>query len=161
VISGTPNTVGTANFTIRANNSGSIADRTFSFAINPALPVFSDSSVNNSARVGIAYSDAVAASETASYSVFSGALPGGISLNTSTGAIAGTPTTSGTYTFIIRATNVTGSTNTATLTITVTSGSRLWNGTTFVNGNTRAWNGTAFVSTTTKVWNGSAWINAK
>ena len=161
-ITGTPTTVGTSTFVIRATNvTGSANTPSLSIVVRPRTPVFSDASVNSSARVGIAYSDGVSASETASYSVFSGSLPPGLSLNASTGAIAGTPTTSGTYTFVIRATNVTGSTNTGTLTITVTGGSRIWNGTTFVIGNTKAWNGTAFVSTITKVWNGSAWINAK
>jgi hypothetical protein len=160
VISGTPNTVGTANFTIRADNSGSIADRTFSITINPALPIYSDSTVASTAIVGTAYSDSVSASEAASYSVFSGSLPGGLSLNTSTGAITGTPTTPGVFTFVIRATNVTGSANTGTLTITVTSGAKVWNGTAFVAGTTRVWNGTAFVSSTTRIWNGSSWVSA-
>jgi hypothetical protein len=161
VISGTPNTVGTASFTIRANNSGSIADRTFSFTINPALPSFSDSTVNSSARIGIAYSDGVSASETSSYSVVAAPnnLPPGLSLNTSTGAITGTPTTPGTYSFRIRATNVTGSTDTAVLTITAISAARVWNGTSFVSGLVNVWNGTSFVSGTIRVWNGSAWVN--
>jgi hypothetical protein len=102
----------------------------------------------------------VSATEAASYSVFSGALPDGLSLNTSTGAITGTPTSPGVFNFVIRATNVTGNRNTGTLTITVLSGARVWNGTAFVAGTTTAWNGTAFVSTTTKVWNGSAWTSA-
>lgn len=160
-ISGTPTTVGTANFTIRAANYSSTTDRTFSFTVNPALPVFSDGSVDSSARVGIAYSDGVSASEAASYSVFSGALPNGLSLNTSTGAITGTPTTPGTFTFVIRATNVTGSTNTGTLTITVISAARVWNGSAFVSGLANVWNGTAFVSGTIRVWDGSAWVNTK
>ena len=109
--------------------------------------------------MGTAYSDSVSASEAASYSVFSGALPGGLSLNTSTGAITGTPTTPGVFTFVIRATNVTGTANTGTLTITVTSGGKVWNGTDFVSGTTRVWNGTSFVSSTTTVWNGSAWVS--
>lgn len=163
VISGTPTTVGTASFTIRANNSGSIADRTFSFTINPALPVFSDGSINSSARVGIAYSDSVSASETASYSVVAAPnnLPPGLSLNTSTGAITGTPTTPGTYSFRIRATNVTGSTDTAVLTITVISSARVWNGSAFVVAQARVWNGSAFVTGTIRVWDGTAWVNTK
>jgi hypothetical protein len=160
-ITGTPTTVGTSTFVIRATNvTGSTNTPSRTIVVNPRTPVFSDSSVNSSARVGTPYSDAVAASEVDSYSIFSGALPVGLGLNTSTGAITGSPTTFGTYTFIIRATNVTGNTNTATLTITVTSGSKVWNGTTFVVGNTKAWNGTTFVSTTTKVWNGSAWVSS-
>jgi hypothetical protein len=160
-ITGTPTTVGTSTFVIRATNvTGSTNTPSRTIVVNPRTPVFSDSSVNSSARVGTPYSDAVAASEVDSYSIFSGDLPLGLSLNTSTGAITGSPTTFGTYTFIIRATNVTGNTNTATLTITVTSGSKVWNGTTFVVGNTKAWNGTTFVSTTTKVWNGSAWVSS-
>ena len=159
IISGTPSAVGTASVTVRANNSGSTADRTFTFTVNPALPVFSDSTVNSSARVGIAYSDGVAASETASYSLFSGALPTGLSLNTSTGAITGTPTTPGTFTFVIRATNVTGSTNTGTLTITAISAARVWNGSAFVSGLANVWNGSAFVSGIIRVWDGTVWKN--
>jgi hypothetical protein len=161
-ITGTPTTVESQGFTIRAygSNEGSI-DTALSINVRPALPVFSDGSVDSSARVGIAYSDGVTASEAASYSVFSGALPNGLSLNTSTGAITGTPTTPGTFTFVIRATNVTGSTNTGTLTITVISAARVWNGTAFVSGLANVWNGTAFVSGTIRVWDGSAWVNTK
>jgi hypothetical protein len=160
-LTGTPNTVGSYSFTITANGSfegSASASRTV--VVNPALPVFSDATVNSSARVGIAYSDGVAASETASYSVFSGALPTGLSLNTSTGAITGTPTTPGTFTFVIRATNVTGSTNTGTLTITAISAARVWNGTEFVSGLANVWNGTTFVSGILKVWDGTNWVNA-
>jgi hypothetical protein len=159
VLSGTPTTTGLASLTVRAYNYDRTTDRTFSLTIQPALPVFSDGSVNNSARVGVAYSDGIAASETASYSVFSGALPGGLSLNTTTGAITGTPTTPGIFTFVLRATNVTGSTNTGTLTITVISAARVWNGTTFIAGQARVWNGTSFVTGTIRVWDGSVWKN--
>lgn len=166
-ISGTPTTTGTAFFTIRASNTvngyTSSADRTFSLVINPALPVFSDGSVNSSARVGIAYSDGVTASETASYSVVAApnTLPPGLSLNTSNGAITGTPTTPGTYSFRIRATNVTGSTDTAIQTITVISSARVWNGSAFVVAQARVWNGSAFVTGTIRVWDGTAWVNTK
>jgi hypothetical protein len=161
VITGTPTATGTANVTVRAANYSSTTDRTFSFTVNPALPVFSDGSVSSSARVGIAYSDGVSASETSSYSVVAAPnnLPPGLSLNTSNGAITGTPTTPGTYSFKIRATNVTGSTDTATLTITVISAARVWNGTAFVSGLANVWNGSAFVTGTIRVWDGSTWRN--
>jgi hypothetical protein len=161
-ITGTPTTVESQSFTIRAygSNEGSI-DAPLSINVRPALPVFSDSTIASSANVGIAYSDGVSASETASYSVVAApnTLPPGLTLNTSTGAITGTPTTPGTYSFKIRATNVTGSTDTATLTITAISAARVWNGTAFVSGLANVWNGTAFVSGIIKVWDGTTWKN--
>jgi hypothetical protein len=60
---------------------------------------------------------------------------------------------------VIRATNVTGSTNTPTLTITVFSSIRVWNGSAFVFGRTRVWNGSSFVDGRIRVWNGSSWVD--
>jgi hypothetical protein len=169
VISGTPSAVGTASVTVRANNSGSTADRTFTFTVNPALPIFSDASVASPAISGNTYLDAVAASEAESYSVRNstntgvGTLPDGLTLITTglgAGTIGGIPTTAGTTEFRIRATNVTGSTDTEILTITVISGAKVWNGTAFVAGTTKVWDGTSFVSSTTRVWNGSAWVSS-
>jgi hypothetical protein len=122
-------------------------------------PVFSDASVSSSASVGVAYSDGVAASNSPSYSVVSGALPTGLNLNSGTGAITGTPTTPGAYSFVIRASNAGGSVDTGTLTITVVSAARVWNGTAFVSGLANVWNGTAFVSGIIKVWDGTVWKN--
>lgn len=51
------------------------------------------------------------------FTVQSGALPTGVSLNASSGSITGTPTVPGLYTFVIRATNSGGSTDSASLTI--------------------------------------------
>ncbi|MBI3422191.1 MAG: VCBS repeat-containing protein [Acidobacteria bacterium] len=55
--------------------------------------------------LGVAYNQSVAATPAGSYSysVTSGALPAGLTLNTATGALTGTPTQSGTFTFTIRA----------------------------------------------------------
>jgi hypothetical protein len=94
-------------------------------------------------------------------------LPAGVNLNTSTGAITGTPTSAGTSNFVINATNVTGSTrapaspNTFTIITAVAGGNRVWNGTSFVLGKTRIWDGTSFVEKIPKIWNGSAWVDAK
>jgi hypothetical protein len=126
------------------------------------FPTWSDQTISSSASVGTAYSDGVNATNAASYSVFSGALPGGLTLNTSTGAVTGTPTEPGVFNFVLRATgSFEGTIDTATQTITVLGGGKVWNGTAFVSGTTRVWNGTAFVSSTTKVWNGSSWESAK
>ena len=53
-----------------------------------------------------------------SYGIVTGALPPGLSLSTSTGAISGTPTVAGTWTITMGATNA-GGTGTATLTIAI------------------------------------------
>ena len=67
----------------------------------------------------------VAATNAATFGVQSGSLPGGASLNTSTGAITGTEsgsTQSTTYTFTIRATDAQGQTADRQFTITVSHG---------------------------------------
>lgn len=145
------------SFILFFNVSGAIALTDYN-----RFPTWSDQTVSSSASVGTAYSDGVNATNAASYSVFSGALPGGLTLNTSTGAITGTPTESGIFNFVLRATgSFEGTIDTATQTITVLGGGKVWNGTAFVSGTTRVWNGTAFVSSTTKIWNGSSWESAK
>lgn len=56
---------------------------------------------------------------TRTYSVFSGTLPPGLTLNTGTGAITGTPTTAGSYSAVIRVTDSAGYFTDATFAITV------------------------------------------
>lgn len=161
-ITGTPNTEGSFTFVLRAVGSfeGNVNTATLTINVGPPLPSFTDSTVLSGGSLGSAYSDGVTASNGPTYSVFSGALPTGLSLNTSTGAITGTPSALGVFTFVIRATNATGTADTGTLTITITSGGKIWNGTAFVSATTRVWNGTSFVTSTTKIWNGSSWVSA-
>ncbi len=64
-----------------------------------------------SGTVGSSYSSTVAASQsqgTVSYALASGSLPAGVTLNSSTGALTGTPTTVGDYSFSITATDDNG-----------------------------------------------------
>jgi hypothetical protein len=56
------------------------------------------------------------------FSISSGALPPGLTLNNSTGAITGTPNTFGTFTFTITATDVNGCSGSRQYTINVSSG---------------------------------------
>ena len=53
------------------------------------------------------------------WAISSGSLPAGLSLNTSTGAITGTPTTAGTSSFTVRVTDSLSATATKTLSITI------------------------------------------
>lgn len=67
-----------------------------------AVTIITISAPISTAQVGIAYSSSCAASGGVppyTYSISSGALPTGLSLNTSTGAITGTPTTAGQFQF--------------------------------------------------------------
>jgi hypothetical protein len=59
----------------------------------------------------VAYSDGVSANGTApiTYSVSAGSLPAGLSLNSSTGNVSGTPTTTAAYSFTLQASNAYGS----------------------------------------------------
>ena len=70
--------------------------------------------------VGTAYSQTLAAtgSDTITWSIESGSLPAGLSLNESTGEITGTPTAAGTSTFTVKANNNYGS-DSKSLSITI------------------------------------------
>jgi hypothetical protein len=124
VANGTRNVTGLSagtTYTLTASMSSggdTITDTEFVTTTTPA-PVFTDASVTFSATITQAYSDGVSASNTQTYSVVSGSLPAGINLNTSTGTLTGTPTTPGTYNFVIRATGLGGTADTGTLTIVV------------------------------------------
>lgn len=128
-------------------------------------PVWSDSTLA-AFYSGTAYSDGVTASRTPTYSVSAGSLPVGISLNTSTGAVTGTPTgTAGTsYSFTLRASNSDGSVTKAfsgTIQPAPTAGKlKVWSGSAWVYGPVKVWNGSAWVTGTVKVWNGSSWVTS-
>lgn len=130
-------------------NGSTPADGTTLYAIWGVLavyPSFTDTTVLSPATMGTAYSDGVSASNTSSYSITSGAIPTGLSFNTSTGAITGTPTAQGVFSFSVRATSSTANTaDSGNLTITVyPPGKR-------PDTNTRL--------TTAKRLSGSTWVN--
>jgi hypothetical protein len=77
-------------------------------------------------RLDLAYSHAVVATGTGvvTFAVTSGALPAGLTLDPATGIIAGTPTTTGTSTFVITASSVFG-TDTARYSLSVVAASLL------------------------------------
>jgi predicted hotdog family 3-hydroxylacyl-ACP dehydratase len=87
------------------------------FTFNP--PLWVDNVLADTFAVGTPYSDSVSATNSPSYTITAGALPAGISLNSVTGAVTGTPTTAGVYSFTIRAANADGAV-TATYSGTVT-----------------------------------------
>ena len=118
-LSGTPTTSGTVNFTVTArDNSTGTGPYTVAstYTLTTAAPTItvSPASLANG-TVGVAYSQtASAGGGTApyTYAVTTGALPAGLSLNSSTGAITGTPTAGGVFNVIVTATDANGYTGT-------------------------------------------------
>jgi len=99
--------------------------------------------------IGAAYSDTISASGgSGSYiwSKYSGELPDGLSINSSSGKISGTPAAAGDYTFTIKVKDSDDSslTDTATFTVTISStGSNSSNTTTEISGSTVSLSGGA------------------
>ena len=121
-ISGTPTAVtSSATYTITATNTGGSDTATVTIVVNDIAPAISYSTTSYTLTKGTAMTTATVTSTggaVVSYSV-SPSLPAGLALDTSTGAISGTPTavtSSASYT--ITATN-TGGTDTASVTIVV------------------------------------------
>ncbi|WP_287595528.1 putative Ig domain-containing protein [Thermomonas sp.] len=113
VLSGTPTAGGTFNFTITATDSSPFpgpfaGSRAYTLTI--AAPTITlPATALAGGTLGSAYSEAITAASggTApySYAVTAGGLPGGLTLNPSTGAITGTPSAMGTFNFGITATD--------------------------------------------------------
>lgn len=163
-VSGTPTSTSSFSFTINALNAdGDSISENFTFTPKPRLPVFTDSTLAiTTVKVNQSYSDGVAATNATSYAVHSGALPAGISLGTTDGAIFGTPTTVGVSTFVIRATNSASEsvfTGTLSLTVDPAGSGKVWNGSVWVQAPFRVWNGSVWVEAPVKVWNGSVWAD--
>ncbi|MEY8759803.1 putative Ig domain-containing protein [Chryseobacterium tongliaoense] len=93
-----------------------------------AVPTVTASSFTGT--VGTAFSQNIAATQNPiSYALVSGnTLPDGLSLNTSTGAISGTPVTAGTFTADVTATNNAGTSAAATITFTIGKGTQTLTG---------------------------------
>jgi lysophospholipase L1-like esterase len=120
-ITGTPTASGTSSVTIGATNASGTGTATLTLTISAAsTPPVITSSTSASGTVGSAFSYQITATNSPTSYSASG-LPGGLSVNTSTGAITGAPTASGTSSVTIGATNASG-TGTATLSLTISAG---------------------------------------
>ena len=109
-VSGTPSTSGQFPITITATTPAGTLEVSLTFTVNtPPSP--SDSTISASAATGTAYADAILANgfPSPTYAVTSGALPTGLTLNTSTGSITGTPSIGGIFTFTFTVSNGIGS----------------------------------------------------
>ena len=108
VVTGTPTAAGTTALTVKvADSAGGTATK--AFTLNVAAPNVQPLSITTSAlpggTVGTAYNAQLAATGgtgSKSWSITSGTLPAGLSLNPSTGVISGTPAVPGTSTMTVR-----------------------------------------------------------
>ncbi len=123
ILSGTATATGSFSFVVQAGN-GSLPNATqnVTIVINAATagPVIT-SSAPPSSITGSAYSHSFTASGTTpiTWSITSGATPTGLTLNASSGVLSGTPTTVGSFSFVVQAANGTLPNATQNVTITI------------------------------------------
>jgi hypothetical protein len=125
LLSGMPTVTGTYNFTIQAQTAGGCSTtRAYAFVVNCPTVTITPTSLPNGVK-GTAYSQTLSASPAGgnyTFAVTTGALPGGLSLNSSTGVLSGTPTANGTFNLTITATGFGACTGSKAYSITVGGG---------------------------------------
>jgi outer membrane protein OmpA-like peptidoglycan-associated protein len=125
VISGTSSVVATSAFTVTVTDSNYFTSdaQALSIAVSQGMPVVSTASLAGGV-VGTAYSQTLAATcgtgIYSSWALTSGSLPAGLTLNTATGVISGTPTTVQVAPITVQVTDSGGNVATKALSITVT-----------------------------------------
>ena len=126
--------VSAGSTTISATLSGVTGNTNLTVQVTP-LTITTTSLPNGT--LNVSYSATLAASGGTppyTWSISSGSLPAGLSLNTSTGGISGTPTTTGTFNFTVQVTDTSNPNQTTTkalsITVSAQSNSTIWPGTT-------------------------------
>ncbi len=117
-LSGTPSVAGTFNITVQATDGTCTTTKAYTLVIN--CPTITFGTAPGNGTVGVAYSQTVTQTGlgTPVWSISTGTLPTGTTINPATGEIAGNPTVAGTYTFTVQATQSTCS-NTQSYTVII------------------------------------------
>src|SRR5215470_16504605 len=121
-ISGTPTTAGSFIFTVHSKDANNCSTfKLYTIDINAPCPTITINPPGIlTGRIGLAYSwnfNATGGQTPYTFAITSGALPPGLTL--SPGEISGTPTTAGSYTFTLRATDANGCRGRRDYTLTV------------------------------------------
>jgi hypothetical protein len=126
VLSGTPTTQGSYTFTVQATGAqGCPGSRSYTVIVSASCSTITLPALPNG-TVGSNYSGNLAGttpSSSYSFSLESGALPPGLSLDNLFAALTGKPTAAGTYNFTLKATRSNGCTGTRAYTVVISSGS--------------------------------------
>lgn len=121
VMSGTPVSAGSSTLTVRATDAnGQSVDQAYTLTVDPAQIVV-DPAVLAAPQVGQAYRHAFSATRgngSYTWSVASGSLPAGLALSAD-GVLSGTPTSIGTSTFVVSASDGQNYAGTRSITLTV------------------------------------------
>ena len=121
VISGTPTSTGTSSFIAQVTDTNSLTD-TKSLSLTVVAPPTVTTASLPGGTQNAAYSATLAATggiPPYTWSITSGALPTGLSLSSSTGAISGTPTAAGTSSFTVQVSDVHAASATQALSLIV------------------------------------------
>ncbi len=126
ILSGTPSSAGTFSFVIQVvDASNATSNKLFSLAVNSSTVsnqiTITTASPLPPVAVGSPYSQAMQATGGVPPYHWSGTLPAGLQIDPTAGAISGTPTTPGTFSFTIQVADVSGNTTTKAFTITINS----------------------------------------
>jgi len=117
-LTGLPTAAGVFSFRVTATVGTCAVSQAYSVTISCAPLNLTPTSLPG-AQAGVAYSQTLTAAGATSYSVLTGNLPPGMSLNGATGALSGTATTVGNYSFTVQATAPGGCSGTQAYTLAI------------------------------------------
>jgi len=124
-ISGTPTSVGNFSFTVQVTDNNSFSTtKAFTLSIVSALTITTQPTLPGGA-VGVAYAQSivvVGGNAPYTWSITSGSLPAGLTLAPSSGAISGSPTSAGDFTFTVQVTDSASVTVNKAFSMTVVAG---------------------------------------